>query len=159
MRKKSQIELKRLARSKALQKNAEMCPSKSQNLLFNSQNEDIVLNESLNQQIYQKPPRKSQVQQYLEKMLKTMDQKQIINQKDKNIKPLSIFNEELNKSKSKFHFRTCSQPSLTNYQSQFLPYYDQFRTTTNSSYQYNKKDCLKLIDLLKNKNKVIKIRK
>ncbi|CAD8107098.1 unnamed protein product [Paramecium sonneborni] len=160
--KDSYIEFKRLARSKALQKTVEMLSSNSQNILLNTQNEEIILNESLNQyqQSQQQEPKKNQIQQYLEKMLKTMEQKHLVIKKDNNIKPLSIFNEEVNKSKSKLHFRSNSQLSLTNYQSQFVPYHDQIRTTTNSSSYYNnKKDCLKLIDLMKNKNKVIKIKK
>ncbi|CAK88695.1 unnamed protein product (macronuclear) [Paramecium tetraurelia] len=161
--KETQIELKRLARSKALQKTVEACSCKSQNIQQNSQDEEILLlNESQQNpfyQSYQKGPRKSQVQQYLEKMLKNVEQKNVIIKKETNFKPLSILNEEINKSKTKFHFRSNSQLSLTNYQSQFIPYFEQVRTTTNSSYHNNKKDCLKLIDLMKNKNKVIKIKK
>ncbi|CAD8197535.1 unnamed protein product [Paramecium octaurelia] len=160
--KETQIELKRLARSKALQKTVEACSCKSQNILQNSQDEEILLNESQQNpfyQSYQKGPRKSQIQQYLEKMLKNVEQKQVVIKKENNFKPLSILNEEINKSKTKFHFRSNSQLSLTNYQSQFIPYFEQVRTTTNSSYYNNKKDCLKLIDLMKNKNKVIKIKK
>lgn len=40
-----------------------------------------------------------------------------------------------------------------------VPYYEQIRTTTNSSYYNNKKYSIKPLGMIKNKNKVIKIKK
>ncbi|CAD8086395.1 unnamed protein product [Paramecium primaurelia] len=158
MSRESQIELKRLGRSKAFQKTVEMCSCKSQNVLQNSQDEEVLMNESMHkiQQSNQKVARKSSIQLYLEKIFRNVE---CVNKKENNIKPLSIFNEEINKSKSKYHFRSNSQLYLTNYQSQLVPYYEQIRTTTNSSYYNNKKYSIKPLGMIKNKNKVIKIKK
>ncbi|CAD8178567.1 unnamed protein product [Paramecium octaurelia] len=156
--KESQTKLKRLVRSKAIQKTVEMCSCKSQNTLQNSQDEEVLMNESVHrfQQSNQKVSRRrSSIQLYLDKIFKNTESVK----KENNLKPLNIFNEEINKSKSKYHLRSTSQFYLTNSQSQLVPYYEQIRTTTNSSYYNNKKNGIKTMTLVKNKSKAIKIKK
>ncbi|CAD8196695.1 unnamed protein product [Paramecium pentaurelia] len=104
----------------------------------------------------QKGPRKSKISIYMEKMLKD-----VLPKKEIGLKPLSILNDALSKNKKKRHIKCNSQLSLTqfNCQSQIKPFGELNKTQATNFYQSNNKDILKLIDIMKVKHRVIRVKK
>ncbi|CAD8118713.1 unnamed protein product [Paramecium sonneborni] len=104
----------------------------------------------------QKGPRKSKISIYMEKMLKD-----VIPKKEVILKPLSILNNALSKNNQKGHIKCNSHFTQTqfNFQSQIKPFYVLNRTQATNFYQSNNKDIIKMIDIMKVKHRVIRIKK
>ncbi|CAD8203985.1 unnamed protein product [Paramecium octaurelia] len=107
-------------------------------------------------QPFQKGPRQNKISIYMQRMLKDVQPK-----KEVILKPLNILNNALGKGNKKRHVKCNSESSLTqfNCQTQFKPSCETNRTYATNFYQSNKKDILKLIDIMKVKHRVIRVKK
>ncbi|CAD8202190.1 unnamed protein product [Paramecium pentaurelia] len=144
-------------RRPALPQSIQLLPVQQSIKLPQSHDEEIEETVSIHPfQPIQKGPRQSKISIYMEKMLKdVLPKKEIV------LKPLNIVNNALSKGNKYKHIKCNSQSSLThfNYQSQIKPFYEFNRTQATNFYQSNNKDILKLIDIMKIKHRVIRVKK
>ncbi|CAK88066.1 unnamed protein product (macronuclear) [Paramecium tetraurelia] len=107
-----------------------------------------------------KEPRKSQITQYMTKMLKDTNPKLEV-----YLKPLSIFNRKsFQSSNAKSITQTSFSPHThSHFQSGLLPqshfHKDSIKQISKDYYKLNNKDLLKLIDSMKVKHRLIKCKK
>ncbi|CAD8056717.1 unnamed protein product [Paramecium sonneborni] len=129
----------------------------AQRIKTNPENDDNLIHII---QSHGKEPRRSQIFQYMTKMLKNSNHKSEI-----NLKPLSSLNR---KSLQLTNIKSITQTSFSphthsHYQSNLIPYShfhrDSIKKNNKDSQKINNKDLVKLIDSMKVKHRIIQCKK